>query len=142
MARNNIGDMAPAGAEIEGQLRAQLHRERPDRVEVRPLTVNRAFDIGSRSRTELRLDDPLMGLNHDLSFALPTLLRFDSHCYKSEFYPIMMAAMLEADQRQLLGEFLRAHRERTRPTTANSRRRTSGLRGEELAARAGISMTW
>ena len=67
MARNNIGDVAPAGAEIEGQLRAQLRRERSDRIEVRPLTVNRAFDIGSRSRTELRLDDPLMGLNHALA---------------------------------------------------------------------------
>ena len=54
----------------------------------------------------------------------------------------MMAAMLEADQRQLLGEFVRAHRERMRPTTATSRRRTSGLRREELAARAGISVTW
>ena len=71
MARNNIGDMAPAGAEIEGQLRAQLRRERSDRIEVRPLTVNRAFDIGSRSRTELRLDDPLMGLNHDWLLPFP-----------------------------------------------------------------------
>jgi transcriptional regulator with XRE-family HTH domain len=54
----------------------------------------------------------------------------------------MLAAMLEADQRRLLGEFLRAHRERMRPTAPNSRRRTSGLRREELAARAGISVTW
>src|SRR5262249_974158 len=47
------------------QLRAKLLRERSDRIEVRPLTVNRAFDVGSRSRTELRLDDSLMGLNHE-----------------------------------------------------------------------------
>ncbi len=50
--------------------------------------------------------------------------------------------MLEADQRRLLGEFVRAHRERMPPVTTNSRRRTSGLRREELAARAGISVTW
>jgi transcriptional regulator with XRE-family HTH domain len=50
--------------------------------------------------------------------------------------------MLEADQRRLLGEFVRAHRERMRPTMPTGRRRTSGLRREELAARAGISVTW
>lgn len=50
--------------------------------------------------------------------------------------------MLESDQRRLLGEFVRAHRERMRPTTATGRRRTSGLRREELAALAGISVTW
>jgi transcriptional regulator with XRE-family HTH domain len=50
--------------------------------------------------------------------------------------------MLKADQRRLLGDFVRAHRERMRPTTPTGRRRTSGLRREELAARAGISVTW
>src|ERR1700684_2925784 len=50
--------------------------------------------------------------------------------------------MLEEDQRRLLGEFVRAHRERMRPTGATGRRRTSGLRREELAALAGISVTW
>jgi transcriptional regulator with XRE-family HTH domain len=50
--------------------------------------------------------------------------------------------MLEADQRRLLGEFVRAHRERMAPTTPSSRRRTAGLRREELAQRAGISVTW
>jgi transcriptional regulator with XRE-family HTH domain len=53
-----------------------------------------------------------------------------------------MAAMLEADQRRLLGEFVRAHRERMAPTTPTGRRRTAGLRREELAQRAGISVTW
>ena len=50
--------------------------------------------------------------------------------------------MLDADQRRLLGEFVRAHRERMRPTAATGRRRTSGLRREELAALSGISVTW
>lgn len=49
--------------------------------------------------------------------------------------------MLEIDQRRLLGEFIRAHRERAQPVSAG-RRRTPGLRREELAAQAGISATW
>ena len=54
----------------------------------------------------------------------------------------MNLAMLHDDQRRLLGEFVRAHRERTRPAAPGRRRRTPGLRREELAARAGISTTW
>ena len=50
--------------------------------------------------------------------------------------------MTMADQRRLLGAFVRAHRERLRPEGAAGRRRTPGLRREELAARAGISITW
>jgi transcriptional regulator with XRE-family HTH domain len=50
--------------------------------------------------------------------------------------------MLGTDQRRLLGEFVRAHRERLLPAEATARRRTPGLRREELAARAGISATW
>jgi len=50
--------------------------------------------------------------------------------------------MLTADRRRLLGEFIRAHRERARPVEASGRRRTPGLRREELAAKAGISATW
>src|SRR5262249_60705422 len=50
--------------------------------------------------------------------------------------------MLEADQRRLLGDFIRAHRERARPVTVGGRRRTPGLRREELAVQAGISSTW
>jgi transcriptional regulator with XRE-family HTH domain len=48
--------------------------------------------------------------------------------------------MLDDDQRRLLGEFVRAHRERLRPL-GSGRRRTPGLRREELAAAAGISST-
>ena len=50
--------------------------------------------------------------------------------------------MLDSDQRRLLGDFLRAHRERARPAASAGRRRTPGLRREELAAQAGISATW
>src|SRR5581483_4368725 len=50
--------------------------------------------------------------------------------------------MIDADQRRLLGQFIRAHRERLRPESTGTRRRTPGLRREELAARADISVTW
>ncbi len=50
--------------------------------------------------------------------------------------------MLTLEQRRLLGAFIRAHRERVRPATSGRRRRTPGLRREELAVEAGISSTW
>lgn len=50
--------------------------------------------------------------------------------------------MRSDEQRRLLGEFVRAHRERTPPDNPVGRRRTPGLRREELAARAGIGATW
>ncbi|WP_176593955.1 helix-turn-helix transcriptional regulator [Sphingobium sp. EM0848] len=46
-------------------------------------------------------------------------------------------------QRQMLGMFLRSHRERLpRPADAGARRRTPGMRREELAEAAGLSTTW
>ena len=50
--------------------------------------------------------------------------------------------MTTSEQRRLLGEFVRAHRERMRPEAPAGRRRTPGLRREELAARAGFGATW
>ena len=50
--------------------------------------------------------------------------------------------MLVEHQRRLLGDFVRAHRERMHPPANAGRRRTPGLRREELAALAGISATW
>ncbi|WP_372396576.1 helix-turn-helix transcriptional regulator [Azospirillum sp. HJ39] len=54
-----------------------------------------------------------------------------------------------ADRRHLLGAFLRRHRERLTPAEAgfaakggSTRRRTPGLRREELAQLCGISPTW
>jgi transcriptional regulator with XRE-family HTH domain len=49
---------------------------------------------------------------------------------------------MDLNQRRLLGDFIRAHRERLRPPAGTARRRTPGLRREELAAQAGISATW
>jgi len=46
------------------------------------------------------------------------------------------------EQRKLLGGFLRARREGLTPDAPAGRRRTPGLRREELAARAGIGVTW
>ena len=50
--------------------------------------------------------------------------------------------MTTHEQRSLLGQFVRSHRERVAPDMPGRRRRTPGLRREELAARAGIGMTW
>jgi transcriptional regulator with XRE-family HTH domain len=50
--------------------------------------------------------------------------------------------MESEEQRRLLGQFVRAHRERIAPDIPTRRRRTPGLRREELAARAGIGVTW
>jgi transcriptional regulator with XRE-family HTH domain len=51
-----------------------------------------------------------------------------------------------AEQRRELGEFLRAHRERLSPAAiglpAGARRRTPGLRREEVAQLCGLSATW
>jgi transcriptional regulator with XRE-family HTH domain len=50
--------------------------------------------------------------------------------------------MRDEEQRRLLGRFVRSHRERVAPDLPVRRRRTPGLRREELAARAGIGVTW
>ena len=49
--------------------------------------------------------------------------------------------MTDPDRRQLLGHFVRTHRESLAPERAGGRRRTPGLRREELAAKAGIRPT-
>ena len=50
--------------------------------------------------------------------------------------------MLDETRRKTLGAFVRARRESIAPDAPGGRRRTPGLRREELAARAGIGMTW
>jgi len=57
-------------------------------------------------------------------------------------YPVIKGAMGDFEQRRLLGQFVRQHRERLTQDAGAGRRRTPGLRREELAARAGISPTW
>jgi transcriptional regulator with XRE-family HTH domain len=57
-----------------------------------------------------------------------------------------MVAVRSSEQRRALGDFVRAQRERTSPESlglpAGSRRRTPGLRREELAQLCGLSTTW
>jgi len=52
--------------------------------------------------------------------------------------------MDQTDPRRMLGAFIRAHRERLPlpPEKVGTRRRTPGLRREELADAAGLSATW
>lgn len=49
--------------------------------------------------------------------------------------------MTETDPRRILGAFIRAHRE-SLPSPTVGRRRTPGLRREELAEASGVSVTW
>ena len=62
--------------------------------------------------------------------------------YPSTKYP----TILSAARQRALGEFLRRHRETVHPAddgrVGERRRRTSGLRREEVAQLAGISSTW
>ncbi|HEY5065525.1 MAG TPA: helix-turn-helix transcriptional regulator, partial [Xanthobacteraceae bacterium] len=57
-----------------------------------------------------------------------------------------MGAVRSSEQRRALGDFVRAQRERTAPESLGlppgSRRRTPGLRREELAQLCGLSTTW
>jgi transcriptional regulator with XRE-family HTH domain len=57
-----------------------------------------------------------------------------------------MVAVRSSEQRRALGDFVRAQRERTAPESLGlppgSRRRTPGLRREELAQLCGLSTTW
>src|SRR5689334_14880323 len=65
-------------------------------------------------------------------------------------YPGINTSMTAADQaetkRRELGDFLRAHRGRLTPASlgllAGGRRRTPGLRREEVAQACGMSATW
>lgn len=50
--------------------------------------------------------------------------------------------MNESERRAMLGAFIRAHRERLSPPRNGGRRRTPGLRREELADAAALSLTW
>ncbi len=51
--------------------------------------------------------------------------------------------MTQSDPRRILGDFLRAHRERLPPPAKPmGRRRTPGWRREELAEAAGVGVTW
>ncbi len=63
--------------------------------------------------------------------------------YKKAIYPGIFCTMTTIDSRRALGEFLRTRRERLPvPATASNRRRTPGLRREEVADACGVSHTW
>jgi transcriptional regulator with XRE-family HTH domain len=63
--------------------------------------------------------------------------------YKSQKYTGKLTTMLAStEQRRLLGGFLRARREALTPGVGAGRRRTPGLRREEVAVLCGMSATW
>src|SRR3974377_1873199 len=57
-----------------------------------------------------------------------------------------MAIERSAEQRRAFGDFVRTHRDRVTPTAiglpSGHRRRTPGLRREEVAQLCGLSTTW
>src|SRR6185312_3722822 len=74
---------------------------------------------------------------------------FIKYRYKISNYPGINPAMdqdIASISRRALAEFVRAHRLRLTPAAAGlpagTRRRTPGLRREEVAQLAGISVTW
>ena len=64
--------------------------------------------------------------------------------YKAMVYPRIgcPTMLLPAERRRLLGAFVRSRREALPPAAAAGRRRTPGLRREEVAQRCGISTAW
>jgi transcriptional regulator with XRE-family HTH domain len=62
--------------------------------------------------------------------------------YKMTIYTGIKYAMTEFDPQRILGNFIRAHREGLPPPKTAGRRRTPGLRREELADASGVSVTW
>lgn len=63
--------------------------------------------------------------------------------YKMTIYTGIKYTMIESDPRRILAAFIRAHRECSPPPPkAVGRRRTPGLRREELAEASGVSVTW
>lgn len=81
--------------------------------------------------------------SHDL------LVAYAFYPFKMSYYPGIYGTMIDdkiLERRRELGDFVRAQRERVTPAlvglVAARRRRTPGLRREELAELAGLSTTW
>jgi transcriptional regulator with XRE-family HTH domain len=80
----------------------------------------------------------------DISVTGGGILPLVANWFKVPIYTgIFGATMLPEDQRRLLGAFLRGHREAIAPDpTVRGRRRTAGLRREEVGQLCGLSTTW
>src|SRR5262249_29914315 len=88
------------------------------------------------------------------SFRLLTESPYQAHLHRCQThsYPGINATMIRSsadssqDQRRELGDFVRAQREKLQATAlglpAGTRRRTPGLRREEVAQLCGLSVTW
>src|SRR2546428_11883382 len=68
-------------------------------------------------------------------------MRYDLPCYKMSVYP-----GISSTSQSELSQFLKSRRARISPTTlglpSGRRRRTAGLRREEVAEPAGVGLTW
>src|SRR5262247_3368565 len=112
-----------------------------------------AAQVGRGPRAELPVHQGLVGSalrRHGSSPArVAAVVSRDRYRFKMSSYPgINFTRMVtgSSEQPRELGEFVRAHRERLTPAAiglpAGSRRRTPGLRREEVAQLCGLSATW
>jgi hypothetical protein len=141
MSRQPVSYMASARPKVRSAIRLLAACDRFHCVQIISTGVNGAFNIDLRLDTELIFNNNIMRTGHGISSFMAIEGR-NLTCYKRVFYPIINRPMNSNERRKLLGQFIRLHRERTMPDAAVRRRRTPGLRREELAARAGIGVTW
>lgn len=143
--------MSAAAAQVEQPCGGLFFQHSFRLIEVGTLTVNPAGQIIVRPRAVLFGDKRGLGCAHGEGLhrdSLEILHRVRCWC-KLRHYPGMKPATLDIadDARHLLGRFVRARRE-AMPVSATTlsptspRRRTPGLRREEVAELSAISTTW
>lgn len=147
--RQRQGDMPGPAADVEGVSRPQGLGGCLEYGKVRTVGVDRALFITSGDRIELTGDVLFMihvGVSSWVDFKEHTPVVYGYHMgplywYKDQLVqePVDSGMMTRKKE---LGRFLRALRERSPAPAGARRRRTPGLRREELAAQCGISATW
>ena len=142
--------MATAAAQVQhtsGRAATQL---RLNLGEVVSAAVVEAGDVALCARRVLFGDKRMLGRAHGWLLLTGAILPLLLAWYKMGGYPGMTASTMPetTDQRRELGGFLRTRREAVSPSQAGlllgarARRRTPGLRREEVAQLCGISTTW
>ena len=140
-----IADVSATAAEVKRARRPGDLRQCFDPVEILTVRVDLAGDISVSARGKLRPYARIvagMGFRHGWILSAPAMPGTQT-CYNGQHYPVILSTMISEEQRKLLGAFVRARREgMPAPAATGRRRRTPGLRREELAERAGIGVTW
>src|SRR5262245_17737171 len=153
MRRDIEGDMAAAAAEIDRPGILPLANQRLQRVEVGAARMHATLQIGLGTRPKLAAHQGFVAFSvgHCLLPLAISIACISSTTYwfEDQFYTGIKSTMIGTQSRQRqreLGDFVRAQRERLKPADvglpAGPRRRTSGLRREEVAQLCGLSVTW